>query len=160
MIKEITKKDFPECVYVIKESFMTVADEFGFTVENAPKFTAFSMNIERLETQYETENRLMFAYFDDGRPIGFYSLNILNSDECELNNLSVLPAYRHKKIGEKMLLHAIKQAEEKNCKIIQIGIVEENKTLRSWYENFGFIHIGTEKFDFFPFTCGYMKKLL
>ncbi|MGN0538810.1 MAG: GNAT family N-acetyltransferase [Candidatus Fimenecus sp.] len=160
MIKELTKKDIPECVCVIKESFMTVANEFGFTVENAPKFTAFSMNIERLETQYETENRLMFAYFDGGKPIGFYSLNILKSDECELNNLSVLPAYRHKKIGEKMLLHAIKQAKEKNCKIMQIGIVEENKVLCSWYEKFGFIHIGTKKFEFFPFTCGYMKKLL
>ena len=41
-----------------------------------------------------------------------------------------------------------------------IGIVEENQPLRRWYERFGFIHTGTEKFDFFPFTCGYMEKQL
>lgn len=39
-----------------------------------------------------------------------------------------------------------------------IGIVEENTMLKKWYEANGFIHIGTEKFDFFPFTCGYMIK--
>ena len=39
---------------------------------------------------------------------------------------------------------------------MHIGIVEENKLLRAWYERYGFIHLGTKRFDFFPFTCGYM----
>lgn len=43
---------------------------------------------------------------------------------------------------------------------MNIGIVEENIVLRSWYEKYGFVHTGTEKFDFFPFTCGYMEKQL
>ena len=42
MIKQINKTDIPECVKVIKESFLTVANEFGFTIENAPRFTAFA----------------------------------------------------------------------------------------------------------------------
>ena len=46
------------------------------------------------------------------------------------------------------------------CDKINIGIVEENKVLRKWYESFGFVHTGTKKFDFFPFTCGYMEKNL
>lgn len=41
---------------------------------------------------------------------------------------------------------------------MNIGIVEENTILRKWYEDHGFVHIGTKKFDFFPFTCGYMKR--
>ena len=32
--------------------------------------------------------------------------------------------------------------------------------LRKWYEQNGVVHIGTKKFDFFPFTCGYMKKVI
>ena len=32
---------------------------------------------------------------------------------------------------------------------MNIGIVEENKVLRKWYEENGFIHIGTKKFVFF-----------
>ena len=47
---------------------------------------------------------------------------------------------------------------KKECEKINIGIVEENQVLRKWYENQGFLHIGTKKFDFFPFTCGYMEK--
>ena len=39
-------------------------------------------------------------------------------------------------------------------------IVEENTVLRKWYERNGAVHIGTEKFDFFPFTCGYMRIAL
>ena len=43
---------------------------------------------------------------------------------------------------------------------VNIGIVEENKVLRKWYELNGAKHVGTKKYDFFPFTCGYMKKKL
>ena len=56
--------------------------------------------------------------------------------------------------------NSFKSAQELNCNKINIGIVEENKVLRDWYESFGFVHIGTQKFDFFPFTCGYMEKNL
>ena len=48
MIQEVNEKDIPECVKVIRESFATVANEFGFTIENAPKFTAFATTEERL----------------------------------------------------------------------------------------------------------------
>ena len=37
MITSISEKDVTECVKVIKESFGTVAEEFGFTEENAPR---------------------------------------------------------------------------------------------------------------------------
>ena len=48
MIKEIDKSEIAECVNVIRKSFQTVADEFGFTVENAPRFTAFATTEEWL----------------------------------------------------------------------------------------------------------------
>ena len=51
-------------------------------------------------------------------------------------------------------------AKELNFSKMNIGIVEENTVLRKWYEALGFIHTGTKKFDFFPFTCGYMEREL
>lgn len=48
MIKKISVSEIAECVKVIRKSFATVADEFGFTVENAPRFTAFATTEERL----------------------------------------------------------------------------------------------------------------
>ena len=160
MIKEIDKSEIAECVNVIRKSFLTVADEFGFTIENAPRFTAFATTEERLLYQLEYEHRLMMAYYDDGdgRILGYYSLQYLENSECELNNLCVLPEARHKKIGEALLEDAVIRAKNSGYKKMKIGIVEENKKLRKWYEAHGFIHTHAEKFDFFPFTCGYMER--
>ncbi len=159
-IKAVEEAQLTECVNVIRESFLTVADEFGFTVDNAPRFTAFATDIKRLNWQLNNEHRPMFAYFDKGAIVGYYSLLLQENNECELNNVCVLPQYRHKGIGEALLEHAFNTAKEYGCAKMNIGIVEENKVLRQWYEKYGFVHIGTKKYDFFPFTCGYMELTL
>lgn len=159
MIHQIERNDISRCVNIIRESFLTVAKEFGFTQENAPRFTAFAVSDERLNWQYE-QGRPMFAYWEEGEIVGYFSLELKAGGECELNNLCVLPDHRHKRIGEQLLEHAFLVAKRNQCKKMFAGIVEENKLLRSWYEAHGFQHVGTEKFDFFPFTCGYMEKEL
>lgn len=161
MIREIGKQDIPECVQVIRDSFLTVANEFGFTAENAPRFTAFAISADRLTYQLETEHRRMALYcLDSGKIVGYCSLLFQDGNQCELNNLCVLPEYRHAGIGAALLRDAFDRAKQAGCRKINIGIVEENRVLRKWYEQQGFLHIGTKKFDFFPFTCGYMEKIL
>ena len=160
MIERVEKKDIPECVKLIRESFLTVAEEFGITVENAPRFTAFATTEERLLWHLEHEYRPMYACYDNGSLAGYYSLQMQENGECELNNLCVLPAYRHKGIGRNLLEHAFMIAAEAGCIRMKLGIVEENTVLKRWYESFGFVHTDTKKFDFFPFACGYMEKEL
>ena len=160
MIRKVTNKDLEECVEVIKNSFLTVADEFGFTKENAPRFTAFATTKERLHWHFENEKRPMFVFVKNNKIIGYYSLALQNNNQCELNNLCVLPEFRHQKIGEKLLVHSFETAKALDCSKMNIGIVEENQRLKKWYEKFDFSHIGAQKFDFFPFTCGYMAKEL
>ena len=160
MIKKVEEQNLAECAKIIRKRFATVAEEFGFTVENAPRFTAFATTEDRLKYHLIEEHRPMYAFYDKGNIVGYYSLSVQNNNECELTNLSVIPAYRHRGIGEELLKHAFKTAEELNCNKINIGIVEENNVLKKWYESFGFVHTGTQKFDFFPFTCGYMEKYL
>ena len=161
MIKEIDKSEIAECVNVIRKSFKTVADEFGFTQENAPYHTAFATTEEKLIKQIENEHRLMVAYYDDdGKILGYYSLQFLENSKCELNNLCVLPECRHKRIGEALIEDAAARAKDNNCTKIKISIVEENTVLRRWYEKQGFVHTNTIKYDFFPFTCRYMERTL
>ncbi len=112
MIRKINREDVPECVKIIKNSFMTVAEEFGFTAENAPRFVAFATTEDRLYWQIDNENRLMFLYEEKGILCGYYLLLIQENCECELNNLSVLPEYRHAGIGKKLLEHAYQSACE------------------------------------------------
>lgn len=158
MIKQIEQDELEKCVKLIRESFLTVAKDFAFTEENAPRFTAFVTTYSRLEQQFNDEHRFMFGYFIDNELVGYYSLLWQDNDLCELNNLCVLPEYRHKNIGHELLEHAYHQAKENGRTAINISIVEENTVLRKWYEDNGYEHIGTKKFNFFPFTCGYMKR--
>lgn len=156
MIRKAEQADLPECVKVIRNSFQTVADEFGFTEENAPRFTAFATTEDRLMWQMYVEHRLMYVDEEDGRICGYYSLRLNGDGTCELGSLSVLPEYRHRGIGGALLRHSMETAGAQNCSEMKLGIVEENTVLRKWYERNGAVHTGTEKFDFFPFTCGYM----
>lgn len=55
MIREAKREDIPICVDLIKKSFMTAANELGFTEENAPGFTAFAATSDRLYWQMKHE---------------------------------------------------------------------------------------------------------
>jgi ribosomal protein S18 acetylase RimI-like enzyme len=156
MIREVRREEIPVCVQVIRKSHQTVADTYGFTVENAPRYVAFATDENRLRWHMDGEHRLMFAEEQDGIIRGYYSLLLKENNECELSNLSVLPEYRHLGIGTALLKHSVRIAREHHCRVMRWSIVEENAVLRKWYEQNGAVHTGTEKFDFFPFTCGYM----
>ena len=156
VIREVRREEIPECVRIIRNSHQTVADTFGFTVENAPRYVAFATDENRLLWHMFGEHRLMFAEEENGIIRGYYSLLLKDGNECELGNLSVLPEYRHRGIGTALLKHSVRIAREHQCRVMRFSIVEENAVLRKWYEQNGAVHQGTEKFDFFPFTCGYM----
>ena len=49
----------------------------------------------------------------------------------------------------------IKEVSEKD--IYECVNVIRDRFLTVAHE-FGFVHTGTKKFEFFPFTCGYMEK--
>ena len=123
MIREVTRDDIPVCVDIIRKSFKTVAEEFGFTRDNAPRFTAFATTEERLYWQMDNEPRLMFVYEQNGVICGYYSLLMQDNNECELNNLAVLPEYRHCGIGKTLLEHAYETARNQGCKRVNIGLV-------------------------------------
>ena len=130
MIREVKREDISVCVDLIRKSFMTVANELGFTEANAPRFTAFATTSDRLYWQMDNENRQTYVFEENGILCGYYSLLMQNNEECELNNLAVLPEYRHNGIGKKLLNHAFDMAQNAGCKIVNIGIVEENAVFR------------------------------
>lgn len=158
MIREIKDNEIKQCVSVIRQSFQTVADEFGFTEENAPLFTAFATDEAKVLMWKNEQHRPMYGYFEDEVLVGYYNLAFPSEVECELGSLCVLPGKRHSGIGDALLEDAISRAKELGFGKMKLSIVEENKLLRKWYEDHGFVHVGTKKFDFFPFTCGYLER--
>ncbi len=154
-ISKVTKENLPSCLDVIHQSFATVADEFGLTMENCPKHTSF-IPLSYLETQMKWGWH-MYGMYVGGKIIGYMSLSKEDDATYELHNLAILPEHRHNGFGKLMLNFAKKTVTELGGSKIKIGIIEESTVLKNWYIESGFEHIGTKKFDHLPFTSGYLE---
>ena len=155
IIRVESKEQLDICLDIVHKSFQTVADEMILTKDNCSSYTAF-MPIEKLISQFEN-NTPMLLYQYNGCFAGYFSLSI-NDDSVELNNLAVLPEYRHLGIGKELVDYSITYSKNiLGANKIKIGIVEENTILKEWYEKIGFVHTGTQKFEHLPFTVGFME---
>ena len=158
MIKQLDVSEFQNAAEVIRKSFATVAEEFGFNEQTFPTFTGFVTTTERLQNQAEW-GWLMYGFYDNGLLAGYVSISeIKDTDNVyELHNLAVLPEYRHKGYGKQLLDYCKAKVKEFGGVKINIGITEENTVLKKWYAANGFIHTGTKKFDHMPITVGFME---
>ena len=156
MIVPITnKEDLDQYLDVIHRSFRTVAEDFGLTKENCPKHTSF-IPIYFLTTQMDWGWN-MFGLFHEDQPVGYMSLSKEGDCVYELHNLAVLPEFRHMGFGKQLLDHAKETVKAFGGNTIKIGIIEESTVLKAWYEQNGFVHIETNKFEHLPFTSGYLE---
>lgn len=156
MIYKVTKNEqLNTCLDIIHKSFQTVAVDMNLTKGNCPSHTAF-MPLEKLQNQFKNGNH-MFLYDYNNAIVGYFSLS-LNDGIAELNNLSVLPEYRHLGIGKELVDCAADYSKNTlGINKIKIGIIEENTVLKEWYKALGFVHTGTRKFEHLPFTVGFME---
>lgn len=156
MIYKVTENaQLNTCLNIIHKSFQTVADDMGLTKDNSPGHTAF-MPLEKLQNQFDNGNA-MFLCKHNNAFVGYFSLSV-NDTDAELNNLSVLPEYRHLGIGKELVSYAADYSKNTlGANKVKIGIIEENTVLKEWYKTLGFVHTGTRKFEHLPFTVGFME---
>jgi uncharacterized repeat protein (TIGR04076 family) len=154
-IKPLTAADIPVYGEVIRKSFATVAKDFGWTRENAPGHTSFITN-ERLIEKYKA-GYYPFGYVCNGEIFCFVSLTDMGDGAFELNDLAVLPEWRHLGYGKKLLDFCKAKVIELGGDKITLGIVEENAVVKDWYTANGFTHTGTQAFPHLPFVVGFME---
>jgi len=157
-INKIRHNDLDTAALLIRESFSTVAEEFGLTVENCPTNGAFIQKI-RLESEL-SRGDLMFGLYHAASMVGFMQLEIKIPEMIILEKLSVHPEYRHLGYGAALLDFAQRTAAELNVKKIALAIIEENTVLKDWYLSHGFVNVGTKNFEHLPFTVGFMEKMI
>lgn len=155
LIKRVCGSDLPECLTVIHRSFRTVADEFGLTAENCPTNGAFIPSL-RLQEDYRS-GALMYTLYENGDRAGFVQLTKKGDAVFELEKLAVLPEYRHRGYGKRLVGFVRDEARKLGARKITIGIIEENTRLKDWYAMNGFVHAGTRRFPHLPFTVGFME---
>ncbi len=157
-IREVGDHELKECADVIRTGFLTVAEEFGITKENAPTNGAF-LQAERLFEE-KAKGHMMYAAFQETKIIGYIQLEKSTQELYFLQKLVVLPNYRHMGIGRALLDFAKEKVAEWEGNRISIGIIEENTVLKNWYLSYGFEPTATRKFEHLPFTVGFMELKL
>ena len=162
-IRPLASDELPQAASILRESFQTVADEFGFTRENNPTNGAFV----QAETLAE-EGRRGVEYFgaflppkgafgEEKRQIGAVALEKATQGLYYLEKLAVLPEYRHKGCGKQLLEYCRIWVQAQGGTAISIGIIDENQRLKQWYAEFGFVQTGTKAFSHLPFTVGFLR---
>ncbi|MBP8084113.1 MAG: GNAT family N-acetyltransferase [Spirochaetes bacterium] len=156
--KQLTaRNEFADALSVLNRSFKTVADEFGFTKENAPTNAAFMTLDKLIETTREGVS--LFGLFENGVLVGTVALEKAkdNPEIYYLERLSVLPEKRHCGYGKKLLDFAKKQAALEKAKKISIGTIDSNVILKSWYIEYGFRETMIKSYDHLPFKVCFME---
>lgn len=153
---EATPAMFDECAKVIRDSFITVAHDFGLTRENAPTNPAF-LEADALNKMYE-KNIKMFAVCKNDVQIGFVAVEKADDTLYYMEKLAVLPEYRHKGCGKMIMDFVTSFVKDRGGKRVSIGIINENTVLKNWYMSYGFRETGTKAFPHLPFTVCFMEK--
>ena len=96
--------------------------------------------------------------FHDGRQIGFVAIEKASDEFYYMEKLAVLPEYRHRGFGKKLMDFVSDYVKAKNGKKISIGIINENSRLKTWYQAYGFEETGLYQFEHLPFVVCFMEK--
>lgn len=161
MIKELeTEAEWEDCVHVLRRSFATVAEEYGLTEANASTNAAY-MTIEKLK-EYLKKPVHLYGLFTKGKLIGCVAIEESKSTKrlFYVERLAVIPEERHNGHGCTLMSYAIDQIKEKGGRAVSIGIMNNNKILKQWYEQMGFKENELKRFNHLPFEVCLMSKEL
>jgi len=155
-IREVTDSAEPgQSVEVIRQSFGTVARQFGLTIQNCPTHPSF-MTLEQLKALH-TKGQRFFGLFRDDVQVGFVAVEKLDDANYTMEKLAVVPSARHQGTGARLVRFALDLAAGQGAGKLSIGVIDDHTVLKDWYKTFGFVAAGTQKFSHLPFTVCFME---
>lgn len=143
---------------VIKNSFRTVADQYGLTEKNSPTNPAFTTidSLKKIESKAEC-----FGLYLDSTPCGFFALEFNSESKTfYLERVCVLPEQRHNGLGKAILNFAENYCKNHNADKISIGIMNDNTILKKWYIENGYTEICIKQFPHIKFEVCFLENLL
>jgi diamine N-acetyltransferase len=159
MIREIAnEKEIENSVKIIADSFQTVAIEFKLTKDNCPTHPSL-VTLKQLN-EMKRKGLKLSGLFEGDVQVGFAAVEKKKHKVFNLEKLSVLPEYRHKGYGGKLVEFAEEYVKNAGGEKLSIGIINEHAVLKKWYEAKGFKETSIVKFEQLPFTVCFMEKTL
>ena len=150
--------EFEDCVNVIRNSFITVAEEFNITRQSAPTNPAF-INSEAMVKMKEKGVK-MYGGYSEGKLIAFVAIEKASDDIYYLEKLCVIPPYRHHGFGERLIKFVFETVKSNGGKKVCIGIINGNTILKKWYIKNDFSETARKVFNHLPFEVCFMEKLI
>jgi ribosomal protein S18 acetylase RimI-like enzyme len=159
VIKRIeSEQEQAEAVKVLRRSFGTVADEYGISQLNAPTNPAFA-TAESMKKYLKKPGEL-YGLFEKSRMIGCVAIepSKRQGGTYYIERLAVIPERRHLGHGDALISFALRRIAQNGGHIASIGIMNENRQLKEWYLEKGFVEVETKRFSHVPFEVCYMSR--
>jgi len=159
MIREITSEEELRLVtQLLRACFGTVAKEFKLTEQTWPSHPAF-ISEERVK-QLAAEGLSYYGLFQEESLIGVVGLRRQDEQKYSIEKLAVGPDCRHKGHGKKLVAFACKIIREAGGSVASLAVIDEHAILKQWYLEQGFRLTEIKRFEGFPFTVGFMEKVV
>ncbi|MBI9085142.1 MAG: GNAT family N-acetyltransferase [Desulfobacterales bacterium] len=143
---------------LIRAAFSDVARRFGLTPENTPRHPS---NCTEEWVADAMEKGVSYYQMDsDGTLCGCVALERAGDDVFYLERLAVLPSFRRRGLGRALVAHACLKAQAAGATRLEIGIIDAQSELKSWYVRSGFEQTRTAEYAHLPFTVCFMKREL
>lgn len=97
-----------------------------------------------IRSAFSYPNAVSFGAFEDGHLIGYYFASYI-LQEAELMNLCVLPAYRRRGLGTRLLTHLKQVLTQKQAEMIFLEVRAGNTEAQNLYKKVGFLEVGLRR---------------
>ena len=158
IIHECKPEESATIAMLVSESNRDIAITFGLNADNCPKHPSFCTR-DWVKADF-VRGEKYFVLEADSKAIGCVAYENPSAELAYLNRLSVLPAYRKRGVGTRLVQHVVEYARSSSIKTISIGVISEHTELQRWYRKLGFIDGETKRFPHLPFSVKYMAYVL
>ncbi len=147
-------KHVPTISEIIRSAYLEVAERFDLNRESCPKHPS---NCTDQWIQRDLDRGVTYYLLKlTGKPVGCAALETVNDGLCYLERVAVLPEYKRRGLGLKLVDHLLSQARRDGIKEVGIGIIAKQQELMRWYQRIGFEKGETKRFDHLPFEVMFM----
>jgi ribosomal protein S18 acetylase RimI-like enzyme len=141
---------------ILNKAFMTVAQQYHFTKENAPRYPAF-IGFDVIEKQLIMGFK-MYGYAINDQTVGCIGYWNDPDNLYHIERLATLPEHRHLGIGKKLMEFAENKIMEDGGKLIEIHVLDLNTVLIEWYSKLKYVKIRIDELKHLPFNSYVMQK--
>lgn len=153
-IKAANVKDVAALSRIIRCAYQEVAERFDLNPENCAKHPSnctaqwIQRDLDRGATYYMLEM--------ESRPVACAALEPVNDRLCYLERVAVLPEFKQRGLGNRLVVYLLSEAKRLGKKEVGIGIIAQQQELVYWYQRIGFEKGETKRFDHLPFEVLFM----